>query len=842
MEPTSSHILNLLFMAFLLLSSTAVAAGVADTLGKGGNLTDNNQTLVSPGGTFTLGFFSPGVSTKRYLGIWFSVSKDAVCWVANRDHPLSDTSGVLVLGDTGNLLLRDGSGQIAWSSNTTTTTSSSVEAKLLADGNLVVRSRGGANDDLLWQSFDHPSNVLLSGMKVGRNFWSDDEWHLTSWRSADDPSTGAYRRVLDTTSALPDNVVWRGDVKTFRSGPWNGRRFGGVPEVLSYSIGNIDYQMVINQQEITYSYVVKPGAPFITYLVLTDTGVVKRLVWDASSRAWQTVYQGPRDVCDDYGKCGAFGACDAGAASTSFCGCLPGFSRASPSEWKTATASGRCRRDVALDCGNGTTTTDGFVLVPGVKLPDTSNASVDMSVTVGECRARCLANCSCLAYAAADISGRRNVTGCVMWTDDLVDVRYVDKGQDLYLRLAKSELLRLAPPPRTFPTPVVIGASVGSIVGIVLIALLIVVVIRRRRRRPTISGPHSTIIQPSHAPIVPHGDIIHGTPAVPCVDLSSLKKATGDFSESNIIGRGGFGIVYEGHLPDGRKVAVKRLIQSSLTDEGGQIFMREVALMSKLRHENLIQLLSYCKDGSERILVYEFMKNKSLNLYIFGGDPRLRALLNWERRLEIIRGVAKGIAYLHGLSEEVIHRDLKPSNILLDDNWRPKIADFGTAKLFVVDQTDPTLIQSAGYTAPEYAANRSLTLKCDVYSFGVILVEMISGQRNRNTPTLLSDAWEYWNQGKINDLLESAVAHPEPELLFELERCIQIGLLCVQQSPDDRPPMSAVVTMLNSNNSQIRPPRSPLYDGRVDSPLREADRSANDASSTSRDSYTIYLT
>ncbi|RLM64310.1 hypothetical protein C2845_PM16G21070 [Panicum miliaceum] len=290
-------------------------------------------------------------------------------------------------------------------------------------------------------------------------------------------------------------------------------------------------------------------------------------------------------------------------------------------------------------------------------------------------------------------------------------------------------------------------------------------------------------------------------PTVPSCELSSLKKATGDFSESNVIGRGGFGIVYEGHLPDGRKVAVKRLImQSSLTDEGANAFMREVGVMSKLRHGNLLQLLSYCQDGKERILVYEYMKNKSLNIYIFGGDPRLQALLNWDRRLEIVRGVAKGVAYLHGLSEEVIHRDLKSSNILLDDNWRPKIADFGTAKLFVVDETDPTLIKSAGYTAPEYlSSERHLTLKCDVYSFGVILMEIISGKRNTATPALLSDAWESWNQGTISDLLDPVVAQPEPELLFELERCVQIGLLCVQQSPDDRPAMSAVVAMLNSN-------------------------------------------
>ncbi|PVH35915.1 hypothetical protein PAHAL_7G304500 [Panicum hallii] len=721
---------------------------------------------------------------------------------------------------------------------------------------------------------------MLSGMKVGKNFWNGAEWYLTSWRSADDPSPGPYRRALDT-SGLPDNIVWEGDAKTYRAGPWNGRWFSGIPEVLTYT-NVMEYEMVISPRETTYSYITKPGGP-LTYIVLLDTGVVRRLVWDADARAWQTYFQGPRDVCDTYRKCGAFGLCDAGAASTSFCGCLRGFSPASPAAWDSRDTSGGCRRNVKLDCGGDGATTDGFLLLRAVKLPDAHNVSVDRSTTLEECRARCLANCSCLAYAAADIRDGDVRSGCAMWTDEIVDVRYVDHGQDLYLRLAKSEL---PPPssPQAFPTAPVVGGSVAVVVVIVLVLVLIVI---RRRRGSTISGKlqpclsllsfffffssfqflrllitaayaniHSTLDVPGarscalsfpcieHQLSPAHSVTSSSAPApiVPYVDLLTLREATGYFSESNIIGRGGFGVVYEGRIPDGRKVAVKRIIQSPLLDEGGEAFMREVEVMSKLKHGNLVQLLSYCKDGNERILVYEYMKNKSLDLYIFGEDPKLRDLLNWERRLEIIRGVAKGVAYLHGLNEEVIHRDLKPSNILLDDNWKPKIADFGTAKLFVVDQTNPTLVQTAGYTAPEYITERYLTLKCDVYSFGVMLLEIVSGRKNRNTPTLLSDAWESWNQHRITELLDSAVAQPEPELLFELDRCVQIGLLCVQQSPNDRPTICAVVTMLNNSSSQIRAPKRLVFDAMTEPRLREADHSAKEgASSTSNGSHTIYL-
>lgn len=481
--------IHLLLLSFIVLCPIAIAADESDTLGKGRNITDG-ETLVSADGTFTLGFFSPGASKKRYLGIWFSVSSVAVCWVANGDRPVNDNSGVLVVRDTGSLLLLDGSGQITWSSNSTSS-SSSAEAQLLNSGNLVVRDGGSSSSGaILWQSFDHPSNTMLSGMKLGKNKWTGAEWYLTSWRSADDPSPGAYRRALDT-SGLPELVVWQGNVRTYRNGPWNGRWFSGVPEVSAYK-NLVWHQVTSSPAEISYGYISSPGAA-LTRIVLTDTGMAKRLVWDAGARTWQTFFQGPRDVCDDYGKCGAFGLCDAGAASTAFCGCLTGFSPASPPAWSLRDTSDGCKRNVKLDCANNgsgtptTTTTDGFLLVHGVKLPDTHNATVDMSITVEDCMARCLANCSCLAYAAADIRGGDVRSGCVMWTDDIIDLRYVDKGQDLYLRLAKSELPPPAPSPRRrpFPTAPVAGASAAA-VAVILVVLLVVLV--RRRREPINPG------------------------------------------------------------------------------------------------------------------------------------------------------------------------------------------------------------------------------------------------------------------------------------------------------------------------------------------------------------------
>jgi len=302
---------------------------------------------------------------------------------------------------------------------------------------------------------------------------------------------------------------------------------------------------------------------------------------------------------------------------------------------------------------------------------------------------------------------------------------------------------------------------------------------------------------------------------VPLVNLATIKHVTGNFSETNIIGQGGFGVVYKAQLAEGRMIAVKRLNQSALTKKGKKHFAREVEVMAGLRHASLVRLLAYCNQGKERILVYEYMENKSLNIYIF-GTTSLRASLNWARRLEIIHGIAHGVAYLHGGSgESVIHRDLKPGNILLDDEWKAKIADFGTAKLFTIDQTrsNETIVVSPGYAAPEYEQQGDMTLKCDVYSFGVVILETLSGQRNGNTQRLISHVWRLWEQSNVIELLDIAVVlpHPEsePELLLELKRCIEIGILCVQEIPGDRPTMSNIVAMLTSTTSHIDQPKYP---------------------------------
>jgi hypothetical protein len=271
-------------------------------------------------------------------------------------------------------------------------------------------------------------------MRFGNNPQTGEEWSLTSWRALDDPATGDYRQVLDT-KGLPESVMWQGDVKKYRSGPWNGLWFSGIPEIASYS-GRFSVEFVVRPDEIAYTFNTTAGEP-LSRLVLSEVGVLERRAWDSDKREWAVWMQSPRGICDNYGKCGAFGLCNEDNAATQFCSCIGGFSPVSPSQWSMRATSGGCRRDVPLECGNGTTT-DGFRVLKGVKLPDTDNATVDRSATVEQCRVWCLANCSCVAYAPADIRGTGS--GCVMWKDDILDVRYLEDGQELYVRLSKSEL------------------------------------------------------------------------------------------------------------------------------------------------------------------------------------------------------------------------------------------------------------------------------------------------------------------------------------------------------------------------------------------------------------------
>ncbi|CAG7881671.1 unnamed protein product [Brassica rapa] len=292
-------------------------------------------------------------------------------------------------------------------------------------------------------------------------------------------------------------------------------------------------------------------------------------------------------------------------------------------------------------------------------------------------------------------------------------------------------------------------------------------------------------------------------------NLDMILLATADFSPENKLGQGGFGTVYKGTLLNGKEIAVKRLARGS---EGGIEFRNEVLLLTRLQHNNLVKLLGFCNEGDEEILVYEFVSHSSLDRFIF--DEEKRSLLTWEVRFKIIEGIARGLVYLHEDSQlKIIHRDLKTSNILLDAEMNPKVADFGTARLFETDETQAETKRIAGtrgYMAPEYLNHGQISAKSDVYSFGVVLLEMISGQRNNSFEGegIAAFAWKRWSEGKPEVIIDPLlVENPSVQII----KLIQTGLLCVQENATNRPTMSSVMVWLGSETITIPLPKAPAF-------------------------------
>ncbi|KAF8760564.1 hypothetical protein HU200_010035 [Digitaria exilis] len=302
-------------------------------------------------------------------------------------------------------------------------------------------------------------------------------------------------------------------------------------------------------------------------------------------------------------------------------------------------------------------------------------------------------------------------------------------------------------------------------------------------------------------------------------EFSQIKGATNGFSIDNKLGQGGFGIVYKGLLPDGLEIAVKRLGACSL--QGLLEFKNEIQLIAKLQHRNLVKLLGCCIEGDhEKILVYEYMPNKSLDLIIFGNKKGVS--LDWPRRLNIIDGISQGLLYLHIHSRLcVVHRDLKASNILLDSEMNPKISDFGMARIFsssVAESNTTRIVGTHGYIAPEYASDGVCSVKSDVFSFGVLLLEIISGttttgsyRYNGKLYKLIAYAWLLWKAGQWHELVDHCLGIRE-RYNFTMERYVHVALLCVQESADDRPAMDEVVKMLSSGEGVPLPePKQPAY-------------------------------
>ncbi|KAL3519538.1 hypothetical protein ACH5RR_017687 [Cinchona calisaya] len=369
------------------------------------------------------------------------------------------------------------------------------------------------------------------------------------------------------------------------------------------------------------------------------------------------------------------------------------------------------------------------------------------------------------------------------------------------------------PPPPPVPTTssskgkdgiserTIIAIVVPVVVSILLFLVALFLIIRRSRKR-------------YDAVEVTDGSQILAPESLQ-YNFTSIQAATNNFSDDNKVGKGGFGQVYKGTLPNGEEIAVKRLSRGSM--QGLEEFKNEIVLVANLQHKNLVRLLGFCIDGEEKLLIYEFVPNNSLDYFLF--EPEKQHILDWSRRYKIIEGIARGLLYLHEDSRlKVIHRDLKASNILLDIDMNPKIADFGMARLFGTDQSAATtniIAGTYGYMAPEYAMRGHFSTKSDVYSFGVLVLEIVTGKKNTSfiesdgTEDLLSYAWKQWRDETPLALLDPIIR--DSSVRNEVIQSIHIGLLCVQEDVDQRPNMASVVLMLSSRSVTMPTPNKPAF-------------------------------
>ncbi|XP_016468673.1 G-type lectin S-receptor-like serine/threonine-protein kinase At4g27290 isoform X2 [Nicotiana tabacum] len=741
--------LLLLFFSLIFLHKVN---GQGDTITTTQFIKDG-ETIVSSDETFEMGFFSPlDTSANRYVGIWYKkISLITPVWVANRVAPVTNKSGVLKVIQSGLVVLVNDTNATVWSTNSSTTVQNPV-AQLLDTGNFVVRDADDPNpENFLWQSFDYPTDTLIASMKLGKDLVTGFERYLTSWRSNDDPAPGEYTYHCDPTG-YPQDLMRKGPNVIYRAGPWNGLRWSGAPNMVNNSITS--FGLIMNSKEIYYKYELV-NKSVINTLVIKPNGNTMRMIWIEKTQGWVNYHSTDADDCDAYKLCGAYGTCN--VLSDPVCQCLDKFEPKHPYDWNRADWSSGCVRKRSINC-----TGDGFLMYSGIKLPDTRNSWFSETMTLDECRAVCLRNCSCMGYTNLDI--RNGGSGCLLWIDELVDIRQLSQsGQDIYIRMSASDIGRL--------------------------------------------GGHSNKNDDSNQNH--HEDF-----ELPLFDLFTLTKATNNFSFENKIGEGGFGQVHKGVLEGGQEVAVKRLSETS--KQGLHEFKNEVNCIAKLQHRNLVKLLGCCIQAEEKMLVYEYLPNKSLDLYIF--DEERSALLDWPKRFNIINGIARGLMYLHQDSRlRIIHRDLKASNVLLDIEMIPKISDFGMARSFGGDETGANtrrVVGTYGYMSPEYAVDGIFSVKSDVFSFGVLVLEIVSGKKNRRFVhpdhhlNLLGHTWMLHKEGRQLELVDPNLV--DSCYVSEVLRSIHVGLLCVQQNPEDRPNMSTVIMML-SNEGILPPPKHPGF-------------------------------
>ncbi|CAL1391504.1 unnamed protein product [Linum trigynum] len=762
-----------LSLSAILLVLFPHSLAATNTLTQGGPTINSSATLVSPNGFFTLGFRPiPSADTNgSYLGIWDN-SSNFFPWIANRDFPILDDSGSLSLDQNGTL-------KITYSASRTFELYSSANRRqnltaVLDDtGNVAVID---SSVDPLWQSFDFSPDSWFPGTKLGvfrsRSGIQIRRRQLTSWLSYQTAVPGPYTLEWDPTAGKEELVMKRRGVVFWTSGKL----------LTPNKFQNLDLggKGLINFNVSRFSN--PPGGEdYLTFSASQFSAL--HLRFDGEIQV-QTAGGIPVSVMDPQ-------ACD---GNNTLNGCR---------RWEGPA----CRRE------NG----GHKFVIRGGRFKE-SLVDRNDSLSISDCKDKCWKDCECVG-SVMNGSGDRNETGCTLLYGGFEEVpgptteyfHVIVGGANGGGRSPSDANRRTSDRGQTHW--IWVSASVAGALSIVIVCIFWYR--RRRKLRERVLAEFMAYDESNEANKV-EDDGSRGSDQLKVYTIGSIMTATGNFSLHNKLGEGGFGPVYKGKMDDGIKVAVKRL--SKRSGQGLVEFKNELILIAKLQHINLVRLLGCCIHGEEKMLVYEYMSNKSLDWFLF--DESKRSLLDWTKRFNIIQGVAQGLLYLHKYSRlMIIHRDLKVSNILLDENLNPKISDFGMARIFKTTVSEANTLKPVGtygYMSPEYAIKGTFSTKSDVFSFGVMLLEIVSGRKNYDLiqldpPVDLAEyAWNLWKEGSPLQLMDPTL-EDSSNSKDQILRCINVGLLCMEYSAIDRPEMSEVISMLTNEVSQLSIPQQPGF-------------------------------